>query len=29
MEQTHSIAASKNIAKYVDGVQIEIIAYRD
>jgi hypothetical protein len=29
MEQTHSIGVSKNSAKYANGVQIEIIAYRD
>lgn len=29
MEQTHSIGVSENIAKYADGVEIEIIAYRD
>ena len=29
MNQTHSIGVSKNVAKYADGVEIELIAYRD
>jgi hypothetical protein len=29
MKQTHSIGVSKNIATDADGVEIEIIAYRD